>query len=937
MIRKWFQKCITILLILALLTEPAFAMPLSADLQEAAVDTELAEEPEEVEEPEEAIETEEPEEAVEPEEAIEAEAPEEAVESEEAIEAKEGEEDPEEAESPSEKPEDPADTENDVQIDLADIIDPDVPYYEPEGEIPDIEFDSSWENIGKQTTLSAYSARKLLRSAPLPASYDAREAGNVSSVKDQGGWGSCWAFQTVSAAESSVLKTGGGEKDFSELQLVEFTYNGARGGNGTGDRQEILADRGDTSGDYTTVYGATKAKIGGNGLMSMFALSRWTGLGEENRHSTMTYDVAKSMSQNEMDKIPAEYAFADDLHLENGYLVPLDDRDAVKKMIIQYGSCGIDIYMNRSYDSSYTDAAYDAYRVAPGVSCMYNFYNSTRNHAVSVVGWDDDFDKDNFKDIPVNIQKVAVGEEPVIPKNDGAWLVKNSYGTDYGDDGYVWISYENKAFESTNTTKQTVKVFDFSSANNYGHVYQYDGSVGTKAYKVSHVAARYHTKDTPEVLGAASIALKDASVDYTVSVYTGLSDPSDPESGYKAYTKSGRTEYPGFYTIKFDEDVLLLPDTDFSIVWDVSFDGETASVYAEKAYEETGSPRLKFDAKIGAHETFHRITSPKWTDPYNTSTKIAYRLKAYTDDVLLADTNISGDQYTFAEHEESEFTKTFDTKTHQPDLNLIFMGAVLREGEDYDIKYLPAEEDALGNITVIDGAPALDAVSDAGIYQIRYEGKGLFCGQKISSSIFTIQPQSVENMLIETQTQAYCEDLSLYHPVINASWVCNEETLVLNEGIDYSVSVQSFENKSGSGTLIGTGNYCGEQNFTFSVNEIPISLANAETTESYAQYNQKVQMHPENVSYAGLKLQKNSDYKVWYVPARREGTALVQYGEPIMDPVRAGLYYIRLEGCGDFAGTCNTDSVLEIIPVSIDEATVKTVSQEYGSTYDPVS
>ncbi len=832
MIRKWFQKCITILLVLALLAEPAFAMPLSADLQEAAVDTELSEEPEEVEEPEEAIETEEPEEAVEP----------------------------EEAESSSEEPEDPADAESEVQAELADVIDPDVPYYEPEGEIPDIENDGTWENIGEQTEVPVYPARKLLRSAPIPASYDARETGIISPVKDQGGWGSCWAFQTVSAAESSVLKTGGGEKDFSELQLVEFAYNGARGGNGTGDSQEILADRGDTSGDYTTVYGATKAKIGGNGLMSMFALSRWTGLGEESRHSSMTYDVAKSRRQTEMDRIPAEYAFADDLHLENGYLVPLDDRDSVKKMIMQYGSCGIDIYMSQSYDSSYTSASYDAYRVAPGVSCMYDDEHTKRNHAVSVVGWDDDFSKDNFKDTPVNIVKVAAGEEPSIPTENGAWLVKNSYGTDYGDDGYVWISYENKAFESTDTTKQTVKVFDFADANNYGYVYQYDGSVGTKAYKVSHVAARYHTKDVPEMLGAAGIALQSANVDYTVSVYTGLSDLSNPESGYKAYTKSGRTEYPGFYTVRFDDDVLLLPDTDFSIVWDVSVDGETASVYAEKAYEETGSPRLKFDARIGEHETFHRITSPNWTDPYTTSTKISYRLKAYTDDVLFADNDISDDDFTFAEYDESAFTKTFDANTYRPKADLLFEGSVLREGVDYDIKYLPAEEDALGNITMIDGAPAQDAVSDAGVYRILYEGKGLFAGERFFPVDFTFLQKPLTDADIET-----------------------------------------------------------------------------ETSDSYVRYDQKMHSLPHTVSHAGSLLREDMDYKVWYLPVRREGSSLVQTGEPVRDPDQAGMYNIYFEGLGNYTGNLETDSVLEIIPVSIDEATVKTVSQEYGSVYDPVS
>ena len=48
------------------------------------------------------------------------------------------------------------------------------------------------------------------------------------------------------------------------------------------------------------------------------------------------------------------------------------------------------------------------------------------NHAVVIVGWDDNYDKSNF------LQK---------PKNNGAFLVRNSWGTN--DHGYYWVSYED--------------------------------------------------------------------------------------------------------------------------------------------------------------------------------------------------------------------------------------------------------------------------------------------------------------------------------------------------------------------------------------------------------------------------------------------------------------------------------------------------------------
>ena len=88
--------------------------------------------------------------------------------------------------------------------------------------------------------------------------------------------------------------------------------------------------------------------------------------------------------------------------------------------------------------------------------------NNIRNHAVCIIGWDDNFSKDNFP-------------EECRPKNDGAYIAINSWGEDWGENGVFYISYEDYDVEgelwgignaSTNI-ENTIDVFKFEDINLY--------------------------------------------------------------------------------------------------------------------------------------------------------------------------------------------------------------------------------------------------------------------------------------------------------------------------------------------------------------------------------------------------------------------------------------------------------------------------------------
>jgi len=79
-----------------------------------------------------------------------------------------------------------------------------------------------------------YFERFNLSRADVPASYNSKDLGNVSPVKDQGECGSCVAFATMAVVETAFKKLTGVFGDYSEQQFVDCGYgkDGARGCNG---------------------------------------------------------------------------------------------------------------------------------------------------------------------------------------------------------------------------------------------------------------------------------------------------------------------------------------------------------------------------------------------------------------------------------------------------------------------------------------------------------------------------------------------------------------------------------------------------------------------------------------------------------------------------------------------------------------------------------
>ena len=393
-------------------------------------------------------------------------------------------------------------------------------------------------------------------SEALPSKYNLRERGEITPVRDQTAFNNCWTYSAMAATESNLLKkrlADAAALDLSEWYLTYYALN----------------PYGDMPG-FTNTSGEQYYLVGGNDWKSVALLSRGTGSVTTAKAPDITsyyeYDYATGAAYEDYSQVYTPAVAARDYKLVNAlYLgdfapgkeqweVQLSEqrRDMIKRAITQYGVVSVGIHMGGMNSSNYNDAT-DAYYSGLVLSSNDPKNGVTTDHAVAIVGWDDGYSRDNFA-------------EANRPQSDGAWIIRNSWGENWGDGGYFYVSYEEG-------TLCDGVAYDSEAAHAGENVYQHDplGCVTwyvpgdpDEAGNVMYFANVF-TAEGDDAISSVAFYVPDENIKYEVSIYADCGADS-PVSGTLAATQTADSLVPGYNTVALDSPAEVAEGTRFSVV-----------------------------------------------------------------------------------------------------------------------------------------------------------------------------------------------------------------------------------------------------------------------------------------------------------------------------------------------------------------------------------
>jgi len=460
------------------------------------------------------------------------------------------------------------------------------------------------------------------------SSYDLRDWNYVTPVRFQNPYGTCWGFAAIAASETSLLSSGlaaedgydAGTLDLSEKHLAYFATQPVDN-----------PDHSEYGEGYQYKDGMSlqqKLNAGGVFLMATSLFSSGIGPNLEDRNYPQSSGMSGTMEdvlgyhgwyrsiekkQTQVLKdgegtgvwqwVDSNYSADDDWEIDHNYRFyqsyqlresnclpcPAETDDngeyyynpegtrAIKSELLEGRGVSIGFRADSSMPNQEGGTKYIS-----GNWAHYTYEQASASHGVTIVGWDDNYSRENFNE----------GHQP---EYDGAWLVKNSWGSDEevfpnngyvhwgtvktdenGDPvldengneihtGYFWLSYYDKSLDTPESFE-----FDRSNVDKVYYLSQYDlmpidemhGSESSYEVKMANV---FHCDTQAVQLEQISCQTTRPGTTATYNIYLLPKDFTAPNDGMLAATLTRTYDYGGFHKESLDVPVKLQPNQTFSI------------------------------------------------------------------------------------------------------------------------------------------------------------------------------------------------------------------------------------------------------------------------------------------------------------------------------------------------------------------------------------
>ena len=386
-----------------------------------------------------------------------------------------------------------------------------------------------------------------------PAAYDLRTLGKLTAVRNQGSFGTCWTFATMASLESGLLP--GQTADFSEHNLANLSL-------------------------FSMGYAG-----GGNAAMSTAYLTRWSGPVAE---SDDPYPTGTSWTPSAADLPVRE-------HVQNVDFLPArsgpTDNATLKWAIETYGA----VYTAMDWvDTAYKKTTASYYYTGSGPS----------NHAVAIVGWDDNYPATSFA---------------TVPAGNGAFLIRNSWGSSWGQSGYFWLSYYDSVCPS-----ESVSFYGAEPTDNYSRIYQDDPLGWTGDFGYGSPTAWFANAYTAQYTGkvnAVGFYTSTADAAYEVRVA-----PTVDGIAAAATAATGTVHVPGFHTVSLTTPAAITGGSSFVVAVKLTEAGSTMPIAVE-------SPQAGYaNATASKGQSYVSAAGTSWTDLTSLHANANVCLKAYVDD-----------------------------------------------------------------------------------------------------------------------------------------------------------------------------------------------------------------------------------------------------------------------------------------------------------------